>query len=129
MTDNLESAACKPYPVKLGNFNPTAHIPYGCTIDHIHKAMNEFVDFLGFVNQQLYTKNIPRLESMLMPANFSSIVSEFMATAMPKYCPGLVRNAYHNGHPDLIPSGKYANDSVQYADEGIEIKASRYIQG
>lgn len=91
--------------------------------------MAEFLEFLGFINQQLATKNLPRLESFLMPANFSSIVGEFMNLTIPKYCSGLVRNQYHNGHPDLIPAGVFADDSIQYAHEGIEIKGSRHSAG
>ena len=55
-----------------------------------------------------------------MPANFSSIVWEFMNLRVPKYCLGLIKNQYHNGHQDLIPSGRFPDDAVQYADEGIE---------
>jgi hypothetical protein len=29
----------------------------------------------------------------------------------------------------MIPRGRFANDAVQYAHEGIEIKASRYVSG
>lgn len=65
------------------------------------KGMVDFVEFPGFLNRQLYTRNLARLESMLMPANFSSLVGEFMHTAITKYCNTLVKNAYHNGHPDL----------------------------
>ena len=67
--------------------------------------MAEFSDFIGFIDTQLRTRNIERLETMLMPANFSSIVGEFMTSAIPKYCATIVKNAYHNGHPDLIPAG------------------------
>ncbi len=129
MTDPLESAACTPEPVPLAGFNPAAALPYGLTTDHIGKAMNEFVDFLGYVNQQLVTREIPRLETMLMPENFSSMVGEFMATGIPHSCPGLVKNRYHNGHPDLIPTGVYPGDSIRHAPEGIEVKASRYLRG
>jgi hypothetical protein len=66
---------------------------------------------------------------MLMPANFSSIVGEFIATSLPKYCPTIARNRYHNGHPDLVPVGLYHDDAAQYGHEGIEIKASRYLRG
>ena len=52
--------------------------------------MREFLDFLGFVNTSLLSKQIPRLESFLMMANFSSIVGEFMGAAIPKYCKKLV---------------------------------------
>lgn len=91
--------------------------------------MVDFIDFPGFINRQLYTKQIDRLETMLMPANFSSIVGEFTASGIPKYCLSLVRNQYHNGHPDPIPAKMYPNDATQYSSEGIEIKASRYVSG
>jgi hypothetical protein len=64
-----------------------------------------------------------------MPANFSSIVGEFMNISIPKYCSGLVKNQYHNGHPDLIPSGMFPNNAVQYTQDGIEIKGSRHASG
>lgn len=66
---------------------------------------------------------------MLMQANFSSMVGEFMKSSIPKFCKSLAANRYHNGHPDLIPSGTFPADMVQHADEGIEIKGSRYLTG
>lgn len=132
MTDQekeLETAACTPLPVNTVGINRNAKLPYGLTTRHIHRAMNEFVSFLGFINTQLATKGIPRFESMLMPANFSSMVGEFMGTTIPKCCKTLVKNQYHNGHPDLIPAGRFPNDAVQYAPDGVEIKASRYARG
>jgi hypothetical protein len=41
----------------------------------------------------------------------------------------VVKNKYHNGHPDLLPKGKFIDDSGQHVDEGIEIKASRHVSG
>jgi hypothetical protein len=90
--------------------------------------MVEFTDFIGFINQQLRTRRIQRLETMLMPANFSSIVGEFMTSSIPKYCPSIVKNAFHNGHPDLIPAGKYPRNMLQHGTEGIEVKGSRYLR-
>lgn len=127
--EELEVAACIPHPVHANDFNAHAEIPCGCTTQHIYLAMNEFNNFLGFINQQLHTKGIQRIENMLMPANFSSMVGEFMCASIPKYCPTLVKNQYHNGHPDLIPASYFPNDSIQYAEEGIEIKGSRYLKG
>jgi len=129
MNDNLEVAACTPHPVHPDGFNPNAQIPYKCTAQHIYLAMNDFVDFLRFINQQLHIKGLERLEAMLMPANFSSIVGEFMSTSIPKYCSSVVKNRYHNGHPDILPAGRFPGDAVQHASEGIEIKASRYLRG
>lgn len=124
--DKLELAACTPQPVRRDGFNAAAVLPYGCMVEHIYLAMTDFVDFLGFVNTQLHTKQTPRLESLLMPANFSSVVSEYMNVTIPRYCVSLARNTYHNGHPDLVPSGLFPGNSVQYSHEGIEVKASRY---
>jgi hypothetical protein len=129
MSEEPEAAACIPCAINPGGFNPKADIPYGLTSHHIHLAMNEFIDFLGFINRQLRSKGIDRLETMLMPANFSSLVGEFMGSAIPKHCAAIVRNQYHNGHPDLIPAGRFPNDAVQHTSEGIEIKASRYLKG
>jgi len=86
----------------------------------------DFCKFLGFINKALNDQGITRLESMLMPANFSSIVGEFMGAAIPKHCKTVVKNAYHNGHPDLLPIGAHPQNSIQHHHEGIEIKGSRY---
>ena len=127
--DDLEKQACTPVPINPQCFNPKANIPYGCTPGHIQAAMGEFIEFIGFLNVQLRSREIPRLESFLMPANFSSLVGEFMNITIPKYCPNIVKNNYHNGHPDLVPKGQFPNDAVQYATEGIEVKGSRHDRG
>jgi hypothetical protein len=126
MWSNSEQLACTPIPLNAAGFNQVAQLPYGLQVTDIQNAMQDFLGFLGFINQQLYTKEIQRLETMLMPANFSSIVGEFMTSTIPKYCQTLVKNRYHNGHPDLLPAGIYPDDAAQHATEGIEVKASRY---
>jgi hypothetical protein len=128
MPPTTELQACTPLSLKVNGFNLNAQLPYGLTIQHLQNAMEEFLDFLGFVNVQLHSRSIRRLESMLMPANFSSIVGEFMAASLPRYCPSLTKNTFHNGHPDLVPTGLYAGNAAQHAEEGIEIKASRYAR-
>jgi hypothetical protein len=124
----LEVCACNLRKVEASDFNANAQIPCGVTTGHMQAAMNEFVDFLGFINTQLATRKISRLETMLMAANFSSMVGEFVAAALPKYCPTVARNKFHNGHPDLVPTGRFPGDSVHYHHEGIEVKASRYLK-
>lgn len=52
-----------------------------------------------------------------------------MNMSIPKYCDSLVKNQYHNGHPDLIPSGQFPDNAVQYTQDGIEIKGSRHGSG
>jgi hypothetical protein len=113
-------------PIAQKNFNPQCKLPYGLTCKHVMGAMEEFIGFIDFINGQLHMKQMPRLESFLMPANFSSMVGEFIHIGIEKHCPTLVKNKYHNGHPDLIPVGMFRGDAVQHSLEGIEIKASRY---
>lgn len=50
-------------------------------------------------------------------------------TTLPRYCDGLVKNRYHNGHPDLIPKGMFPEDAVHHAQDGVEVKSSRYAGG
>lgn len=125
----IELDACTPQPIRFEDFNPHAEVPYGCTVEHLYRAMQDFLDFLGFINLQLHQRYLPRLESLLMPANFSGLVGELIIAALPKYCPTLSKNQYHNGHPDLIPTGRFPNNAILHTDEGIEIKASRYPSG
>ncbi len=128
MSQALELASCRPLPVERGKFNDAAVIPYGLTTDHVFRAMSEFAEFLGFINEQLVGRSLPRLETIMMPANFSSLVGEFISAAVPKHCKGLVKNLYHNGHPDLVPAGVYHGDAVLHCDQGIEVKGSRFAK-
>ncbi len=123
------AAACTPVPLNPNGFNQNSELPYGLQIHQLRQAMNDFLDFLGFVNTQLYSKGIPCLECLLMPATFSSLVGEYIIYRIPMYCTQLAKNQYHNGHPDLIPKGNFPNDAVLRGDEGIEVKASRYPSG
>ena len=124
-----ECTACTPVALDLRGFNKRVVLPCGLTTTHVRKAMADFLDFLGFLNQQLHTRKLQRLESFLMPANFSSMVGEFMSATIPKYCRTLAKNTYHNGHPDLVPAGKFAKDACQHGTEGVEIKGSRHTSG
>jgi hypothetical protein len=125
----LEAAACKSITPHPDGFNKKCVLPYGLKPSHVGSAMGEFVNFIGFVNQQLNTKGIQRMETMLMPANFSSMVGEFMSANIPNFCTTLAKNKYHNGHPDMVPKGHYKNDSAQHEEDGIEVKSSRYLKG
>lgn len=124
-----EADAVAPVIPLLENFNAKSKLPLGLKPEHIHSGMVDFCKFLGFINSALVAQSIRRLETMLMPANFSSIVGEFMGAAIPKHCKAVVKNTYHNGHPDLIPAGVHPKDAVQHHHLGIEIKGSRYLKG
>jgi hypothetical protein len=125
----IELAAAKPCPLNRAGFNPQAQLPYGLEIGHVRAGMLDFLEFLWAINSALTKKRLKRLESFLMPANFSSMVGEFMAASIPNYCRAIIKNNYHNGHPDLIPAGQFPGDACLHGKEGIEIKASRHKTG
>ena len=123
------AALILPQPIEKDGFNPKAKIPFGVNNEHIYAAMQDFIEFLTLIDTQLHAKEMGRFENMLMQANFSSMVGEMISASIPKYCKTVAKNRYHNGHPDILPAGKYPNDSAQHAGkDGIEIKASRYLQ-
>lgn len=122
-------APCTPEQPSVEHFNPHAIIPSGVSVDHVYHAMLDFTDFLRTVDTELVRKDMERLEDMLMPANFSSVVGEFITSSLPRHCPAIAKNTYHNGHPDLLPAGKYPGNAAQHAGaDGIEVKASRYLK-
>ena len=130
MPVDADFASSLPENPSLKHFNPHAVIPNGVSIEDVCSAMQDFTEFLRTINTELLRKGMVRLEDLLMPANFSSIVGEFITTALPRHCASIVKNKYHNGHPDLLPAGKYPGDAAQHVGiDGIEVKASRYLRG
>ena len=61
-----EEQACTPMPMDARWFNQKASLPHGCTVDSIRASMQDFLEFLEFVNCSLHTRGISRLESMLI---------------------------------------------------------------
>ena len=59
------------------------------------------------VNWEVHEIGMSLLEVVTMPGNFSSIAGEFIISSIPRHCDKLVKNLYHNGHPDLIPAVRY----------------------
>ena len=56
----LEKRASTPLDLNPKGFNTSAQLPYGLTPQHIKRAMQDLLDFLGFINGQLFSKSIPR---------------------------------------------------------------------
>jgi len=123
--NSVEQLACIPESLDEGVFNPSCLLPHNLTVENIHAAMREFLSFLEYLNLQLVHRELPRLERFFMPANFSSLVGEFMVASLPKYNIGLIKNTRHNGHPDLLPIGIYPDNAALHGSIGIEVKASR----
>ncbi len=109
--------------------NLKVKLRYGITAKDVVDAVNDLYAYLHAINKSAIRLSYGRLEESMLPAAFSGFISETMvqsfAHAFSNRKPGLVRNRYPNGHPDLIPRAKYRNDSVLSGTEGIEIKTTR----
>lgn len=118
-------------PIKTTNesWNQSVVLPYGLEVAHIKKGMEDWIEFLNFINSGLESTYSFVLEDFMLNAGFSSMVSEFMCSTLPKHCCNIVKNDYPNGHPDILPRGEYPKDSVLHGDKGIEVKASRNQSG
>lgn len=111
-------------------------LPYGLTTAHVVTAINDIYAYLHATNSAAVMHGYPRLEDIIQPAAFSGLLSELVCRAFVHATagatPGLVRNLYPNGRPDLVPRGSYAGDAVLHGPDGIEVKVSRFetsIQG
>jgi hypothetical protein len=109
--------------------NTTVQLPYGMDARGVVAAINDLYAYLHAINGASVQYGYDRLEDIQLRAAFSGLISEIMvrslAFSMGNRVPGLARNLYPNGHPDLIPRAMYPGDAVQNGDEGVEVKAAR----
>lgn len=110
-------------------FNPDSVLPYELRQQDFALVMQDVYDFFYDVNTHLFDKGIKRLDEMLRPAAMSGLISDMITASMAQHSRVLVENTYHNGHPDLIVNGLYANDAVKAGDQGVEIKSTRKAGG
>ena len=104
-------------------------LPYGMDAVGVVAAINDLYAYLHALNRASIQYGYDRLEDIQLRAAFSGLVSEIMvrslAASMSNRVPGLARNQYPNGHPDLVPRAMYPGDAVQNGDAGVEVKAAR----
>ncbi|MDE0476401.1 MAG: hypothetical protein F4092_14215 [Rhodospirillaceae bacterium] len=110
-------------------FNPDAELPYMLRREDFGLVMQDVYDFFFDVNRHLVDRGLNRLDDMLRPAAMSGLISDMITASMARHSRVLVENRYHNGHPDLIVNGLYANDAVKAGEEGVEIKSTRKAGG
>lgn len=106
-------------------FNPQAYVPYGLTIQQIESAMRDVIADLKLTHHLRISANLPPLLEVLSKGHYGSLVHDLLETYLAKFCPGLVRNTYNNGFPDLLPAGFYKNNSVRNGKKGMDIKATK----
>ncbi len=111
--------------VDVSKFNARLQLPFELRLKDFEIAMQDVYDFFFDVNTGLTAKGLERLDDMLRPANLSGLLSDMLTASMAKHSRALTENKYHNGHPDLIVKGAYADDRIQAGIEGVEIKTTR----
>jgi len=124
MSDSASPDLVRQEPDDL-KFSSVAALPFSLRIDDFRSAMQDVYDFLYDVDKFLVGRGLERLDDMLRSANMSGMLSDMLTASLAKHSRSLVPNAFHNGHPDLLVKGKYANDSVQAGEHGIEVKSTR----
>ena len=92
-------------------------------------AMQDIYDFFYDVNLGLIERGLQRLGDMLRPAIMSGVLSDMLTASLAKHSRSLTVNLYHNGHPDLVVSGVYADNKVMAGSEGVEVKTTRKTGG
>lgn len=105
-------------------FNSGVDLPYQLRQHDFSLAMQDVYDFFFDVNTHLTDKGLGRLEDTLRKANLSGTLSDMITANLANHSRTLTQNKYHNGHPDLIVKGKYANDSIKAGEAGVEIKTT-----
>ena len=114
---------------EMADANSPVLLPYGMDAGGIVAAVNDLYAYLHALNTASVQYGYDRLEDIQLRAAYSGLVSEIMvrslAASMANRVPGLARNLYPNGHPDLVPRATYPGDSVQNGDQGVEVKAAR----
>lgn len=108
-----------------GAFNRAAELPYELRLDDFRIAMQDVYDLLGDINTALLGRGLRRLEETVRPAIFSGIISDAVSASLARHARVLTENRFPNGHPDLIPEGRYAHDRVSAGEDGVEIKATK----
>jgi hypothetical protein len=108
-----------------GRFNSALELPFQLRLKDFEIAMQDVYDFFYDVNQLFYGKGLPRLDDTLRAANMSGMLSDMLTASLAKHSRSLTQNLFHNGHPDLIVRGRYANDKVKAGEDGVEVKSTR----
>lgn len=107
-----------------GGFNADAALPYELRLRDFEAAIQDVYDLLFDINAALAARGLRRLEETVRPAVFSGVLSDTTANSLARHSRVLTSNAFHNGHPDLVPEGVYPLDAVPSGSEGVEIKVT-----
>jgi hypothetical protein len=106
-------------------FDQRAVLPYQLRLKDLELAMQDVYDLLFDINAAMASRGLQRIEETVRPAIFSGILSDALTASLARHSRVLTVNRFHNGHPDLIPRGRYPNDRVASGEDGVEVKATK----
>ena len=116
--------------VDRSKLNKKASLPHQLRLIDFETAMQDVYDFFYDVNVLFQKKGLPRFDDELRPAIMSGMLSDMLTASLAKHSRALTPNHYHNGHPDLIVKGRFANDCVKSGGlDGVEIKTTQKAGG
>jgi hypothetical protein len=123
-TEAIPSGSMRRASVNEKGFTGLA-LPYALKPSAFAIAMDDVYELIATTNDALVKRGLLPLENSVRGAVYSGLLSDLTVEALANHANGLVKNQAHNGHPDLIPAGRYPKDAEQSADSGVEVKVTR----
>lgn len=121
--------AMKRAQVNENGFNEELELPYALRLDVFRIAMEDIYEMLHNVNSGLVERGLLPFENSVRGAIYSGMLSDLLTEAVANHATGLVKNTYNNGHPDLLPAGRYAENAASAAEDGVEVKVTKHSSG
>lgn len=110
-------------------FNYELELPYNLRVNDFASAMDDLYVTLAHLNDGLTSRGLLRIEESVRGAIYSGLLSDMIVAALAQHSLGLTKNTWRNGHPDLVPVGRYPNDSILSAEDGVEVKVTSKAGG
>ncbi|HEU4738941.1 MAG TPA: hypothetical protein VFS54_07650 [Solirubrobacterales bacterium] len=115
--------------VNKDGFNAALKLPYALRPDVFAIAMEDIYELLFNLNTGLVKRGLLPFENSVRGAVYSGMLSDLLTEAVASHAKGLVKNRAHNGHPDLLPAGRYSGDAIPSAKAGVEVKVTKKKNG
>ena len=109
--------------------NPNVELPYNFSTEALNAAVAKTYKVFHGLNFYLANSDQRSLEKMLLANTLSGMISEMLVKHISDCSETLIKNVKTGGHPDLLPTGMYAEPSIHRGNHGLEIKASQHSGG
>jgi hypothetical protein len=115
--------------VNQGAFDTALPLPYALRPNVFSVAMDDVYELLATANKALVRRGLLPLENSVRGAIYTGLLSDLIVEALANHATGLVKNQAPNGHPDLLPAGRYPHDAEMSAKDGLEVKVTKKAGG